>query len=67
MAHMLKLVYLQLARWSVTAHKEAIWKLSEGQHVLKTTQSNAYCDVIACFKLTVRNILLGTEYETCRL
>lgn len=32
---MLKLVYLQLARWSLTAYKEAIWKLSASQHILK--------------------------------
>lgn len=35
MAHMLQLVYLQLARWSLTAHTEAIWRLSEGQRISK--------------------------------
>ena len=32
---MLKLVYLQLARWSLTAYREAIWKLSASQCILK--------------------------------
>lgn len=31
MAHMLKLVYVQLARWSLPAHKEDIAQLSGGQ------------------------------------
>lgn len=31
MAHVLKLVYVQLARWSLLAHKEAIPELSGGQ------------------------------------
>lgn len=35
MAHMLKLVCLELARWSLAAHTEAVWKRSEGQRVLK--------------------------------
>lgn len=68
MAHMLKLVYLQLARWSLTAHKESIWKLSEGQHILKPL---GVMRIVMSF-LTVSSVnqnwetLLDIMCETCR-
>lgn len=58
MAHMLRLVYLQLARWSLTVYIEAIWKLTVGQHNLKTPR-NAYRGVLTCSKLRVRNSLFN--------